>query len=97
MRSKNPWLLLLRLAVFAGAVAFVLSQIDFADRTVLGEGGHTTVRAGLFTLFGRARLEWLALAFASFFLFTLAGIVRWWLLLETQGIRLRFFETLRLS
>jgi len=97
MTSKKILFFSLRLAVFAGAVAFVLTQIDFSDRTVMLEDGTCTVTPGVFTLFRGAHPGWTMLAFLSFFLFTFCGVVRWWLLLLTQGIRLSLLEAFRLS
>jgi glycosyltransferase 2 family protein len=97
MTSKKILFFILRVAVFAWAVAFVLTQIDFADRTVMLEDGTRTVDPGVFTLFRDVHPGWAALAFLSFFMFTFCGIVRWWFLLLTQGIRMSLFEAFRLS
>ena len=97
MTSRKILFFILRLAVFTGAVVFVLPQVDFADRTVGVEGGTRQVEAGVFRLIRGAHPGWAALAFISFFLFTFCGIVRWWFLLRTQGIRMSLFEAFRLS
>lgn len=95
--SRRALLFGLRLAVFAGAAAFVLTQIDFADRAVVLEDGTRVVEPGVLTRFAGAHLGLVALAFLSFFLFTSSGILRWWFLLLTQGIRLPLLDAFRLS
>ena len=52
---------LLRLAVFAGAVAFVLSQIHFSDHVVPGRDGGRITEPGLISLFSRLHAGWIAL------------------------------------
>ena len=90
MTSRKKLFIILRLAVFAGAVAFVATQVDFVD-------GAASRGGSVFSLYRDARIGWVALAFLSFFLFTFCGIVRWWFLLRTQGIRMSLFEAFRLS
>jgi len=96
--NKKPKAILwhvLRLAVMAALVAYVVSQAEWDD-TVRPDGLHV---AGIKTIALRlaARWWWAAAALGVMTLQSPIGAVRWRLLLGVQGIHITFLESLRLT
>ena len=97
MNKKSKAILwhVLRLAVMAALVAYVVSQAEWND-TVRPDG---TPVQGLKTIAARLAQEWwwVAAAFGVMTLQSPIGAVRWRLLLGVQGIHITFLESLRLT
>ena len=97
MNKKSKAILwhVLRLAVMAALVAYVVSQAEWND-TVRPDG--TTVQ-GLKTIAARLAEEWwwAAAALGVMTLQSPIGAARWRLLLGVQGIHITFLESLRLT
>jgi len=96
--NKKPKAILwhvLRLAVMAALVAYVVSQAEWND-TVRPDGLHV---AGIKTIAARLAQEWwwVAAALGVMTLQSPIGAVRWQLLLGVQGIHITFLESLRLT
>jgi len=94
-KSKAILWHVLRLAVMAALVAYVVSQAEWND-TVRPDG--TTVQ-GLKTIAARLAEEWwwVAAALGVMTLQSPIGAARWRLLLGVQGIHITFLESLRLT
>ena len=97
MNKKSKAILwhVLRLAVMAALVAYVVSQAEWND-TVRPDG---TPVQGLKTIAYRLAQEWwwVAAALGVMALQSPIGAVRWRLLLGVQGIHITFLESLRLT
>lgn len=97
MNKKSKAILwhVLRLAVMAALVAYVVSQAEWND-TVRPDG---TPVQGLKTIAHRLAQEWwwVAAALGVMALQSPIGAVRWRLLLGVQGIHITFLESLRLT
>lgn len=97
MNKKSKAILwhVLRLAVMAALVAYVVSQAEWND-TVRPDG---TPVQGLKTIAARLAQEWwwVAAALGIMMLQSPIGAVRWRLLLGVQGIHITFLESLRLT
>jgi uncharacterized protein (TIRG00374 family) len=94
-KSKAILWHVLRLAVMAALVAYVVSQAEWND-TVRPDG---TPVQGLKTIAARLAQEWwwVAAALGIMMLQSPIGAVRWRLLLGVQGIHITFLESLRLT
>jgi uncharacterized protein (TIRG00374 family) len=94
-KSKAILWHVLRLAVMAALVAYVVSQAEWND-TVRPDG---TPVQGLKTIAARLAQEWwwVAAALGVMTLQSPIGAVRWRLLLGVQGIHITFLESLRLT
>ncbi len=97
MTRNRALLLALRIALVAAAVWFVVDRVDIADRTVTAADGSTRVDPGLASLVRGADARWIALAFGSYTLFALGGIIRWWWLMRALDLAVSFRAAFRLS
>lgn len=97
MTRNRALLLALRIAVVAAAVWFVVDRVDFVDREVTAADGSTRIEPGLATLVRDASAGWIALAFVSYTLFALGGIIRWWWLMRALGLAVSFSAAFRFS
>ncbi|MCB9890071.1 MAG: flippase-like domain-containing protein [Planctomycetes bacterium] len=91
--TRKHWLTLLKLALAAGLIYYVLSKVDFHDH--VDANGQT--QQGLLSLVRGMDLPMFLLGASCYFVAASFSSIRWWWLLRVNGLVVTLAQTFRLT